>query len=214
MRSLSKAPNQDEQARSEYIRNTVKTYKDNMRKTDIFSSLHENLTEMHPNQRKEIFNALAKSASVSATSPKKIPEGIKNAPYYELITNFHEDVKCNIAPLYLTKAFDNLIVPYVNANPFVFENYLVYVIVASMFLEDAEDFSKAYAGFAGEFLSMLTFTAALFYENKSLSDDEMIIGMYLYHRKISHNKELRKNLAAAFSNNLFNMLLGALGGIN
>ncbi|MCL2215669.1 MAG: hypothetical protein FWB91_01485 [Defluviitaleaceae bacterium] len=42
---------------------------------------------------------------------------------------------------------------------------------------------------------------------------EMLIKMYLFHRTVSHNKDLRKKVSAVFSNNLLNMLLGALGGI-
>ena len=77
----------------------------------------------------------------------------------------------------------------------------------------AEDFSAAYAGFAGEFLTMLVFAASLFNANESISHDEMIIAIYLFHRKISHNTSLRKKLSEVFTDNLLSVLLCALGDI-
>jgi len=127
---------------------------------------------------------------------------------------FHHDVIDKKAEEYLADAFDRIIAPYVNANKYVFENYLAYVVVSSKFLNEAEDFSAAYTGFAGEFLTMLVFAAGLFHANESISHDEMIIAIYLFHRKISHNASLRKQLSEVFTDNLLSVLLCALGDIN
>jgi hypothetical protein len=167
---------------------------------------------MNPDNRKRFFEILTATAAASATPPKKIPEGIKNADYYKRMANFYKDVEDNKAE-YLVDAFDRLIVPYVNQNSYVFENYLVYSLVSTKFLAEAENFSDAYAGFAGEFISMLVFTAGLFHGNEAISHDEMIAGIYLFHRKVSHYTELRKSLADAFSNDLLNLMIGAFGGI-
>ena len=147
------------------------------------------------------------------TPPKKIPEGIKNVEYYKLLAVFHQDLKEEKAD-YIAAAFDRLVTPYVNANKYVFENYLAYTLVSSEFLKNTTDFAAAFAGFAGEFVLMLIYAAGLFHANESLTHDEMIIAMYLFHRKVSHNSELRKRLAGVFSNNAIAMLIGTLGGVN
>ena len=60
---------------------------------------------------------------------------------------------------------------------------------------------------------MLVFTAGLFHNCEELSDDKMVAGIYLFHRRISHNAKLRKELADVFSNNILSLLIGALGNI-
>ena len=203
MRSLNKSP----------IDETIDTYSQNLRKPDILTQIKANPPNIHPDYRSEIFLVLAKTAQATFKPPKVMPKGIKNAKYYLHLSRFHLEVMAGKAQEYLTSTFDRIIVPYVNANPYVFENYLVYSIASTSFVNDAEDYAKAYAGFAGLFLTMLVCTAGLFKDNESLTDDEMIVGMYLFHRSISHNQKLREQLSAVFGDNMLGMLLGALGGI-
>jgi len=212
MRSISNTP-ESIYAQAKHIDKIVKAYGDNMGMHNIFSQMQAGLAAMHPGNRIEIFSALLQAAAASAKPPKKIPKGIKNAEYYERIGIFNDDIRLGMAQLYVVGAFDKLIPPYVNDNQHIFENYLVYSLVSSKFLNDADNLAQAFAGFVGEFATMLVFTAGLFKKNETLTHDEMIIGMYLFHRTVSHNEGLRKQLATAFSNNLLNMLLGALGGI-
>jgi len=211
MRSFSKCPRDDKFSKS--INEVLRTYRSNLRVSGLMADLQRNLGDIHPDNRKQIFLTLAQTASVSAIPPKKIPIGITNSDYYSLMAAFHNDVADKKAEQYLVSVFDRLIVPYVNANKYVFENYLAYVIVSSKFLYNVDDFSAAYSGFAGEFLSMLVFAAGLFNANQSISHDEMIIAIYLFHRKVSHSDLLRKQLSEIFTDNLLSILLCALGGI-
>ena len=82
-----------------------------------------------------------------------------------------------------------------------------------MFLNEADDYSKAYAGFAGEFICMLVFAAGLLGSRKSVGHDEMVAAIYLFHRKVSHSPDLRKTLADRFADSFLSYLLGALGEI-
>jgi lysine-N-methylase len=213
MRSLSKAPQENDPARAKFIGDIINMYRDNMKKKNILEGLQSDLSLMDSEKRNSIFYVLTTAVTKSTKSPKTIPAGIKNSKYYALLTAMLLEAHATKDRTPTIEAFDRLIVPYVNENAYVFENYLTYVIVSSAFLNDAEDYAKAYAGFAGELLSMLVYCAGLLKRKDILSHDEMIAGMYLFHRQVSHNKELRKNLSAVFSNDLLNLLLGALGGI-
>jgi len=212
MRSLSKITVDDNYSKS--IADAISAYRSSMRTAGLLEKLLSDLGAIHIDNRSQILITLADVAANCALPPKKIPEGIKNTEYYKLMTEFHNDAVEKRLDNYLADAFDRLIVPYVNANRYVFENYLAYSLVSTKFLADTDDFAKAYAGFAGEFLAMFAYTAGLFHANETLNDDEMIIGMYLYHRKISHSVAVRKALADAFSDNLLPLLFCALGGIN
>jgi len=203
MRSLSKFPADD----------AIKNYRTSLQTNGVLDNLLSGTEAMHPDNRKDFFTMLAKAASHCATPPKVFPTGITNAEYYKLMSDFYNNVNDDEAKEYLVDAFDRLIVPYVNANSYVFDNYLTYSLVSSKFLVNAEDHAEAFTGFAGEFLSMLAFTAGLFHKNETLTENEMIAGIYLFHRRISHNAEMRKIIAAAFSNDILSYLLGALGGI-
>jgi len=212
MRSISNTP-KSIYAHDKHIDNIITAYNNNMHKPDRFAQMQTDLSAMHPDNRVDIFSVLAQAAAASARPPKIIPKGIKNAEYYERIGKFNNDIKLGTAEIYLIGAFDKIITPYVNDNPHIFENYLMYSLVSSKFLNDAKNMAQAFAGFVGEFATMLVYTAGLFEKNETLTHDEMIIGMYLFHRTISHNQSLRKRLSTAFHNNLLNMLLGALGDI-
>jgi|GEM_PF-1620724 len=211
MRTASKLPKNDSFAKS--LRDLKTAYRGYMGSSGFLDTLISDMGEMHPENRKDYLKIVTKTAAAAATPPKKIPEGITNADYYRLMVAFHEDVMSGGADEYIVDVFDRLIVPYVNANTYVFENYLAYSIVSTRFVKEADDFASAYAGFAGEFISMLAFTAGMFHKNEKLTHDEMIIGMYLFHRKVSHALALRKRLAEIFSNDILTMLLGSLGGI-
>jgi lysine-N-methylase len=204
MRSLTKSTD---------VGAVIDMYKLNMKKPDFMTQLLGGLETMSQDYRIMIFGNLSSAVAGSVQPPRKIPSGIKNEKYYHQIQKLHNDARHNIMPQYLIEAFDKIIVPYVNENPHVFENYLVYSLVSTRFISETDDYAKAFAGFAGEFITMLVFTAGLFKQNETLTHDEMIVGMYLFHRTVSHNPKLRTHLASAFSDNLLNMLLGALGGI-
>jgi len=211
MRSLSRFKLDDNFNNS--VEEVITNYRSYMNNADFFENLFSGMANVNEDSQKEFFNMLSAVVSVSLTVPKKIPEGIKNAQYYERMTTLHKDITDKIADEYLTKSFNRLIVPYVNENAHVFENYLAYSLVSSKFLIEAEDFAVAYAGFIGEFLAMLIFTAGLFKDNETLTQDDMVTGIYLFHRKISHAQTLRKNLASEFTDNLLAWLLNALGEI-
>ena len=208
MRSLSKGNSIDE---------AITVYQTNMKNPKILDSLKENLGNVDPGYRREMFDILLPVVTASVNRPKKIPLGIKNVDYYNRIVEFH--ARMLAIPRYSDKildAFDRIVVPYINSNSYMFENYMVYSLVSSRFMKDMEnqeEFGKAYSGFAGEFISMLTFTSAIFIDNESLSHDEMIIGMYLFHRSISHNQSLREKVSGVFNDNLLNLLFGALSGV-
>jgi len=202
MRSLSKAP----------VAEVIDIYQSNIRKPETLSQLQSMPSVVDPIFRAEIFAILAKAAQIAARPPKVVPTGIKNSEYYLQIGRFNREAQAEEAD-YLSDSFDRLIVPYVNANPHIFENYLVYTIISSQFLKETEDYATAYSGFAGIFITMLVYTAGIFKDNQTLTHDEMIIGMYLYHRTISHNQKFSNQLSSIFNNNLLGMLLGALGGI-
>ena len=198
------------------IDGAINMYRDNILKKGSLDSLMKDMGAMHPDNRKEFFKVLTTVASACAIPPRKLPEGIENTQYYDQMAEFYNDVKSEAANDYLVDTFDRLIVPYVNANSHIFENYLSYSVLSTQFINDvakSEDFSAAFAGFAGEFLAMLAFTAGLFRNNETLTDDDLVIAIYLYHRKISHNKKLREHLSQAFTDDIFNFMLGALGGI-
>ena len=202
MRSLGKSP----------VNETIETYRANMRKPETLKQLQSIPSTIDQNYRSDIFAILAKAAQAAAKPPKVIPKGIKNSEYYVQIGRFNLEVADGKAD-YLTDAFDRMVVPYVNDNSHVFENYLVYTIMTSSFLKEADDYATAFAGYAGIFITMLVYTVGLFKSNQTLTHDEMIVGMYLYHRNVSHNQKFKNQLSAAFNNNLLGMLLGALGGI-
>ena len=211
MRSLSRFELNDNFNNS--VEEVITNYRSYMKKPDFFESLLSGLANADEDSQKHFFSVLSAMVSVSLSVPKKIPEGVKNAQYYERMANLHKDTKDKVADEYLTSAFNRLIVPYVNGNKYVFDNYLAYSLVSSRFLVEATDFPVAYAGFIGEFLAMLIFTAGLFKDNETLTDDDMITGIYLFHRKISHTKTLRKTLSEVFSDDLLAWLLNALGDI-
>jgi len=211
MRSLSRFELNDSFNNS--VEEVITNYRSYMKKTDFFESLFSDMANVNADSQKEFFKMLSAVVSISLSVPKKIPDGIKNAQYYERMRNLHKDISDKVADEYLTKAFNKLIVPYVNENKHVFDNYLAYSLVSSKFLIGAEDFALAYTGFVGEFLSVLVFTAGLFKDNEVLSNDDMITGIYLFHRKISHTQTLRKSLANLFADNLLAWLLNALGDI-
>ena len=212
MRSMSKLSVQASTYAKD-ARQTVKNYINGLsdaRKTlrDVMAKLGEKGKE----SRNGILLTVSMIASNVAIPPKMHPHGIENEKYYTLMGEFYNDIKEGKVQGYLLEAYDNLVVPYVNSKTHVFENYLMYVLMSSMFMNDSSDYAACYAGFAGEFVTMLTF-ACMFHENEIFGDEEMVIAMYLFHRRISHSTELRKNLASFFSDNLLVFMVGALGGI-
>ena len=108
--------------------------------------------------------------------------------------------------------FDTKVAPYVNSKPRVFENYLMYALMSSRFLADSNDYASCFAGFAVELVTMLTF-ACMFHSSDSFGDEEMVVAMYLFHRRVSHSPVLRKKLAEQFTDNLLVFLVNVLGGI-
>ncbi|MCL2576751.1 MAG: flagellin lysine-N-methylase [Defluviitaleaceae bacterium] len=212
MRSVSKVSLIDNFEKS--VNEIIRQYRSQMKMKGFLDKLITDMGTMHSDNRTNFFKMLASVASASAIPPKKIPDGIKNSEFYKLMAGFYKDIEDETAEKYLVDAFDRLIVPYVNANRYVFENYLAYSLVSTKFLHKSENFAEAFSGFTGEFLTMLVFTAGMFHKNKYLTNDEMVAGIYLFHRRVSHNATLRESLAKAFSNDILNLMLGALGGIN
>lgn len=166
------------------VNEAIKTYDENMRTSGFMQKLMAGTGTVHPDNRNFIIGRLAQLAAV-----------------------FISDTKIS------GEAFDRLVVPYVNANGYIFENYLVYTLMSSEFLKLETDYSKAYAGFAGEFLMMLVFSAGIFHKNEKLNHDEMVVAMYRFHRNVSHVENLRKIFADSFTDNLLPFLFGALGEI-
>ena len=212
MRSMSKLP-KDSKTYSRDARQTIKNYSNGLkdaRKT--LSEVIKKLDEKGIQNRESILLPISILTSHAAIPPKKHPEGIENEKYYTLMKSFYDDIKVGKVREFLLDAYDGLIVPYVNSKPYVFENYLMYALMSSMFLSDSDDYALCYAGFAGEFVTMLVF-ACMFHEYDTFGDEEMVVAMYLFHRRISHNIQLRKQLAERFSDNLLVFLISALGGI-
>ena len=113
----------------------------------------------------------------------------------------------------MPEAYDRLIVPYVNANPWVFENYLMYTLHSSQFPRAVSNYADGYVGFLGEFIAMLVFTAGVFHKSERLTDEKMAASIYLFHRKVSHNINFRKEIAKCFSTSDFSFILGICGAI-
>ena len=205
MRSLSKSGDIDK---------VVSTYRSSIRTKGLLDSIKSDLSKMEAETRQEFFQNVAVMATAVIAPPKKIPEGVDNAKYYELIGEFHKDVENETSKNYLSDTFDRLMVPYVNANANVFNNYLMYVVFTSNFLKAEGDYAKAYAGFAGEFVTMLTFATGLFNKYETIGHEEMVAAIYLYHRKVSHSNKIREILSDTFTDNILSLVLGVLGGIN
>ena len=212
MRSVSKlsiySPNYDRD-----LKKTIKNYTNSL--TDAKKTLAqvvEKLNEKDDNFRYATLIGLSLLASKIALPPKKHPEGIENERYYTLMAAFHNDVNSGEAVKYLLKTFDEKIVPYVNSKPWVFENYLYYALMSTRFLADSNDYAACFAGFAGEFITMLTFSC-MFHNCETFGDEEMVAVMYLFHRRVSHSPILRKKMAEQFTDNLLVFLVNALGGI-
>ena len=195
------------------LRKTIKNYTNGLgdsRKT--LGEVVKKLCEKETGIRFTMLAAASMLAHRVAKPPKLYPEGIENARYYTLMAKFHEEIGDGTVREYLLDTFDNKIVPYVNSKPHVFENYLMYTLMSSRFLADSSDYAACFAGFAGEFVTMLTF-ACMFRGDENFGDEEMVVAMYLFHRRISHSPTLRKNLAERFAYNLLVFLVNALGGI-
>ena len=213
MRSISKisvySPNY-----TSTIRKTIRNYTDNLkgaRKT--LSEVTGKLGNADQVFRTGTLMALSAFAYQVALPPKIHPVDIENVKFYTLMANFHKDHLNGASKEYIQRTFDEKIVPYVNARPHVFENYLMYSLISSRFLADSSDFATCFAGFAGEFATMLVF-ACMFHEYDSIGDEEMVAAIYLFHRRISHSQTLRKLLAAQFSDNILVFLLTVLNGID
>ena len=212
MRSIGKLSRYESQFQLN-IKKTIGTYNDGLPEASaMLNQIVGKLGVIDSQMRNNVLQNLAVFAYQVAVPPKLHPEGIENAKYYTVMSNFHRDVGDGSAVNYLLNTFDSKIVPYVNSRPHVFINYLQYVLLSSCFLADSNDFAEAYAGFAGEFASMLVF-ACMFHDSETFGDEEMVVAMYLFHRRISHNQKLRMALAKYFSDNVLVYLLAALGGI-
>ena len=212
MRSLGKL-NRYASNYSQTVKKTIIAYNDGFPDAkNMLAQIVEKLGVLSDADRDSLLQTLAKFTCVVSIPPKKHPEGIKNAKYYTLMSDFHNDAIEDVTSKYLLETFDNKVVPYVNSKPHVFINYLQYVLMSSRFLADSNDFAEAYAGFTGEFASMLVF-ACMFHSSETFGDEEMVVAMYLFHRRISHSLQLRQALAKQFSDNVLAFLLAVLGGI-
>ena len=195
------------------FRKTIKNYSNGLKEArQTLNEVKTNLDIKGSDSRKEMLLAASLIACQVARPPRLIPEGIVNEKYYRLMADFHKDILMGKTLNYLLETFDGKIVPYVNSKPWVFENYLMYALMSSRFLSDSNDFAWCYAGFAGEFVTMLTF-ACMFHEYESFGDEEMVVAMYLFHRRVSHSPVLRKRIAEKFTDNLLVFLVSALGGV-
>jgi len=212
MRSISKLPLDSEFIRA--IKEPLETYRGNLGAKSIFSGVIDRLKNTDDEHRANMLLQLSGVSAAAVSHIKKVPEDLPNASYYKLMETFYSDVTEGNAKDYLVEAFDRLIVPYVNDNAYVFNNYLTYVLLSSQFLADTDDFAEAYAGFIGEICAMLIFTAGLFHENTSLSHEDMVVGIYLFHRRVSHSKKIRNSMAEMFKTESLAFLLGICRGIN
>ncbi|MCL1843340.1 MAG: flagellin lysine-N-methylase [Defluviitaleaceae bacterium] len=195
------------------VNKVTQTYRNNIRTKGLLETIKADLGNMEINTRQDFFQNLASIAAKLIKPSEVKPKGIKNAEYYEMVESFYKDVNDETSKSYLSVAFDRNIVPYVNKNPNVFINYLMYTVFSSGFLRDSENYAQAYSGFVGEFLTMLTFAAGLFNNEKTVGKKEIATAIYLYHRKVSHSSKLRKMLAEIFTDDVFVLLVGALGEI-
>jgi hypothetical protein len=209
-RTLSRFPADDNLYKS--IDGIISEYRERMRTQGFLSGLLQNMEKIHADIRKEHIVDLARTASGSAVSTKKIPD-IVNAKYYQLIADFKQAAEDGAISDYITESFDKLIVPYVNSNGHIFENYLAYTLVSSKFLASTNNFASAYVWLVGQFLTMLTFASGIFHENETISHDEMVAAIYLFHRSVSHNEKLQKALEEIFMGDTLSFVLSALGEI-
>ena len=212
MRNVSKlsiyAPNYERN-----LRKTIKNYSNGLGEArKSLAQVVEKLGEVQDSIRTGTLMAMSLLAAHVALPPKKHPEGIENEKYYTMMADFHNDVRSGVVAKYLLDTFDRKIAPYVNSKPWLFENYLMYALMSSRFLADSNDYAACFAGFAGEFVTMLTL-ACMFHEHECFGDEEMVVAMYLFHRRVSHSAVLRKKLAEQFTDNLLVFLVNALGSI-
>ena len=195
------------------VRKTIKTYSDGLSDArKMLEQITNRIGDTQNDERNTILQILAAYSAQVCSPPKLHPEGIENEKYYTLMKNFHEDVKNGSAQKYIVETFDNKVVKYVNSKPHVFENYLTYTLMSSQFLTDSDNFANAFAGFAGEFATMLVF-ACMFHKYDVFGDEEMVVAIYLFHRRVSHSMELRKALAQKFTDGILVFLLSVLGAI-
>ena len=210
MRSLGRLNIYGDYERS--FRKTVQNYQKNIK--DARKSLGDVVAKLNVDEadaRGAYLSMLGALSAHLATPVASHPVGIVNEEYYKIMGSFKDDMfEGRIS--YLCETFDRLIVPYVNANPFVFENYLMYSLMSTRFLSDTNNFAEAYAAFAGEFVTMLVF-ACMFRESETFGDEEMVAAIYLFHRRVSHSPVLRKKLGELFKDTALVFLVSALGGI-
>ena len=182
--------------------------------SDARNSLREVTNKLETGKSEARHNILISLATLAAQTVAQTathPTGIKNELYYKLMESFRQDM-ADGSTEQIVGTYDSLIVPYVNQKPHVFENYLMYSLMSTMFMSETNNFAEAYSGFAGEFVTMLTFTC-LFKDYKTLGDEEIVTAIYLFHRRVSHNQFLRRQLAMMFQDSLLVFLVTALGGI-
>jgi len=161
-----------------------------------------------------IIGKVAEISAQAASVPKVVPPDLPNAPYYDLMRNYREDVNSGEHQKYILDAYEKLVVPYVNENPNLFENYLRYRLHSTQYPKGLKDYTVSYTSFVGEFLAMLIFTAGLFHKKDKITEEEMVPAIYLFHRVISHNEKLRVRLAEIIGENAsLGTLLGLFVGV-
>lgn len=211
MRAVEKLPKDDSFAFN--INTTINAYKANLYVDGLLDELKEGLSQIDMDGRKISLQIIARLAATAISKTKSIPQDMINAPYYKLMEQFGADCASGDVDSYLVDAFDRLVIPYVNANPLVFDNYFIYILHSTQFAKGAESYSNCYSGYIGEFVAMLVFAAGLFHEKEQLTDEEMIVAIYMYHRKVSHSPQYRGLLAKHFEDNNLGFLFGMCEGI-
>jgi lysine-N-methylase len=212
MRSLAKIPKDEKFSAS--VDETISMYHKNLYEKGIMDGLHESRKNVDKDLRKELLIAIARIAALSIMAPEVSPEESMNSKLYELIRDFRGSVLNEGEMDRAIGAFDRIVVPYVNDNPHVFENYLFYEIYTTQFPKDSvEGFIEGYIALVGEFLSVLVFAAGMFRKGKRLRDWEMIGAIYLFHRTVSHNLDRRKKVGKIFESIGLGEFLGTFGAI-
>jgi len=159
----------------------------------------------------ELLRQLSIIAASSVRIPTVIPEGLANIQIYKSLEAFRMVVFTNNGLPNMTQDFDRLVVPYVNDNPYVFSNYLMYEIYSAKFPNKVDNFVEGYKGLAGELLTLLILTAGMCRENDKLGDDDIVNAAYLFHRGLSHELKCRERLGEQLEFCNLGIIWGAFG---
>ncbi len=175
-------------------------YHKNLYTQGILDEVHNARAKTDEFERRKVLLELALVVSNVIKTPEVLPVNTLNTKLYERLNNFKEALKTAEQAMPLSEAYDRVIVPYINKNAYLFENYLFYQIYFTQYPNGITEYGIGYKEFIGEFLMLLMFGAGLYRNKKSIRDWEMVNVIYLFHRTVSHNKAVRKHLTEVLNN--------------